>query len=222
MATNVTFTTLSADISNYLERGGSSLTDPTVAAQIPRLINAAERRCLQSLKLQGEIEVLASAPPLGGFLASNPVVAKPDRWRQTVSINYGVGAGNNTRTPLFPRSYEYCRSYWPDGTQTAPPVFYADYNLLNWLIVPTPDLAYPFEALLYMQPPLLDDSNQSNFFSTYTPNLLVKTALLETAIFLKDDARVQLFLSEMNWELNTLLPQDLQKELDRSVQRDKP
>jgi hypothetical protein len=217
MATYVTFSTLIADLQNYLERGGSVITDETVFNQLPRLINAAERKIIQVLKLQGSLENLNDTMQVGV-----PVIAKPDRWRQTVSINYGSGPNLNSRTPLFPRGYEYCRAYASDDTALAPPVFYADYNLLNWLIAPTPDMAYPFEANCYMQPPLLDSTNQTNFFSQYTPNMLLYGSLLEASAFLKDDGRVQVWKDLYQFEIETLVPQDLQKILDRAAERSKP
>src|SRR3954464_9238066 len=100
MPTTVTYTSLFQDITNYIERGGSVATDATVFNQIPRLINAAERKLAQVLKLQGQIEVLVDAP--AGLQIGNSVVTKPDRWRQTVSMNYGAGTDKNTRTSLFP------------------------------------------------------------------------------------------------------------------------
>ena len=63
MATNVNYTSLFNDVTNYIERGGSDVTDQTVFNQIPRLINAAERKIMQALKLQGTIEVLAVRYP---------------------------------------------------------------------------------------------------------------------------------------------------------------
>jgi len=227
MPTTVNFTSLSADVSNYMERGGSAVTDPTVAAQIPRLINAAERDCAQLLKLLGQIEPLVSTPqqPGGGFQQGVAVVTKPDRWRSTVSMNYSAGTGNGTRVQLFPRSYEVCTSYWPSrATYSAlhPPKYYADYDLDHWLIVPTPDQAYPFEAVLYMQPPLLDASNQSNFWTEYTPNLLLQSTLLQTAIFLIDDVRIPVFQQAQQVQLSSLNGQDLQRILDRNAQRTLP
>lgn len=219
MATYLTFTTLFADMQRYLERGGSALTDPQVFAQIPRLINGAERKIMQVLKLQGTIEVLVDPTGLG---INQPVIPKPDRWRQTISMNFGTGSPQNTRTPLFPRSYEYCRSYWSDDTQTSQPEFYADYDYQHWLIVPTPDQNYPLEIMSYMQPPLLDDTNQTNFFTDYTPNMLLYGSLLEAAPFLKDDPRVATWKDFWELELSTLVPQDLQKILDRSAERNKP
>ena len=102
MPTAMTFTSLLTDLRQYLERGTS--VDTTVFEQLPRLINLAERDIARKLKIQGFINVVTSA-----MAAGTSVYAKPDRWRDTISINFGIGAANNQRTPLFPRSYEYCR-----------------------------------------------------------------------------------------------------------------
>lgn len=223
MPTSVNYTSLLADMQNYLERGGSEQTDPTVFNQLPRLINAAERKLAQDLKLLGQIEVMVDAP--SGLQIGNSVQSKPDRWRGTVSMNYGCGPSNNSRTPLFPRSYEYCRYYWPDSTVTddaQPPLFYADYDYQHWLIVPTPPANYPLEVLAYMQPPLLDQSNQTNFWTNYTPNLLLYGALLEATPFLKDDPRLQTWQAMWAAEIQTLNTQDLQRIMDRAVSRRSP
>jgi hypothetical protein len=219
MATNTTFSTLVQDISNYLERGGSNTTDETVFDQIPRFINAAERKIMQALKLQGTIEVLADN---AGLTAGVSVIAKPDRWRQTISMWYGGGPTKNARTPIFPRAYEYCRTYWPDETQTAPPEFYADYDYQHWLVSPTPDQTYPLELLCYMQPEYLDAVNQTNFWTSYTPTLLLYSSLLESAPFLKADERLATWEHLRDFELQTLTGQDLQKIMDRAAERDKP
>lgn len=219
MPTNVNFTSLKADVTNYIERGGSFITDPTVFDQIPRLINSAERDLAQILKLQGQIEVLRDP---AGLAANVSVIQKPDRWRQTVSMSYGAGANSNRLTPLFPRSYEYCRIYWPDDTETAPPEFYADYDLTHVLIVPTPDITYPLEGIFYMQPVLLDDANQDNFWTQYTPNLLLYQTLINASAFLKDDPRIPTWQGLWQTEVTTLMGQDLQKIFDRAAERLRP
>lgn len=216
MPTSLTFTTLTTQLQAYMERGGSVTTDPTVTAQLPYAINGAERKLMQMLKLQGEIEILSDPT---GLAIGLPVIAKPDRWRQTVSLNYGAGTGSNTRTPILPRAYEYCRSYWPDDTQTAAPLFYADYDLTHWLIAPTPDASYPLEIVAYLQPALLDASTQSNFFTIYTPNALLYGALLEMTPFLKNDERIPVWEKYWQMELQSLMGQDLQKIFDRAAER---
>ena len=219
MPTYLNYTTLLADLQNYLERGDQT-ADPIVFAQIPRLINAAERKLAQNLKILGQIEVLTDAP--AGLQVNNPVVSKPDRWRRTVSLSYGTGPDMNSFKLLYERVYEYCIGYWPNPAKTDPnnpPLFYSDVDYQHWYISPTPDQNYPFQAVLYMQPPLLDANNQNNFWSQYAPNALLYGALLEAAPFLKDDPRLQTWGTQWQAEIQSLMAQDLQRVLDRTAER---
>lgn len=220
MPTTVNFTSLMSDMAVNLERGGSATTDLTVFNQLPRLINAAERKLAQVLKILGQIEILTDSP--AGLQVSNPIVSKPDRWRQTVSIVYGSGDNLSRRTPLFPRSKEYCEAYWPDRSlidPNNPPLFYAEMDYQHWLISPTPDQNYPLEITAYFQPPLLDQQNQDNFWTAYCPNALLYGALLEATPFLKDDPRLQTWGNNWQIEMQTLGGQDLQRILDRAAER---
>jgi hypothetical protein len=211
MATTTTFTTLQQDIRRYLERGFTLASDAIVYEQIPRLINLAERRIARELKVEGLINVVTSTMQVG--LAVYP---KPDRWRTTVSFNYGI---DNQYTQLFPRSYEYVRSYWPNRDQTGAPLFYADYDYNNWIVSPTPDQAYPFEVLVYQLLPLLDDSNQTNWLTEYAPQVLLYASLLEATPFLKNDERIAVWQSMYDRSAQALNGEDLSKILDRSARR---
>ena len=214
MATNMTFTTLKQDVQRYLERGNTLASDPIVFEQIPRLINLAERRIARELKVEGFINVVT-----GTLSAGQSVYPKPDRWRDTVSINIGTGADLNNRKFLFTRAYEYLRSYWPDATETTLPVFYSDYDYSHWLIAPTPDQDYPFEILYYELPPLLDDSVQTNWITEYAPQLLLYGTLVEATPFLKNDERIQVWQSMYDRAAAMLNGEDLAKILDRSAVR---
>jgi hypothetical protein len=221
-ATFMTYTSLFNDVTNYLERGRTASSDPSVYQQIPRLINAAERKLIQVLKLQGTIEVLIDNT---GLTSGQAIVTKPDRWRQTKEMYYGAGAGANERTPLYPRSYSFCTRYWPNRatTDTAqPPLFYADYDYQHWLIAPTPPATYPLELLAYMQPQLLSESNQTNFWTQYTPNALLYSTLMEAIPFIKDDARIPVWREYYQFEISTLGQQDLQKIMDAVAERNRP
>jgi hypothetical protein len=214
MATTMTFTTLQQDVRRYLERGTTYASDPVVFEQIPRLINLAERRIARELKIQGFINVVS-----GTLQAGVAVYDKPDRWRDTVSINIGTGANNNTRKVLFSRAYEYLLSYWPDRTATQQPIFYSDYDYSHWLISPTPDAAYPFEVLYYELPPLLDDAVQTNWLTEYAPQLLLYGTLLEATPFLKNDERIPVWQNMYDRAASMLNGEDLAKILDRSAVR---
>lgn len=214
MATTTTFTTLKEDVRRYLERGSTFATDPVVFEQIPRAINLAERNIATELKVQGDINVVTGTMAVG-----QSVYPKPDRWRDTVSINMGTGTSYNTRKSLFTRSYEYARSYWPDSTATDEPNYYADYNRENWLVVPTPDAEYPFEVLYYQLPVLLDEANQTNWLTEYAPQLLLYRTLLELTPFLKNDSRIPVWQQMYDRAAAMLNGEDLAKILDRSAVR---
>ena len=211
MATTTTFTTLQQDIRRYLERGFTVVSDQIVYEQIPRLINLAERRSSRELKIEGLINVLT-----GTLTAGLAVYPKPDRWRTTVSFNYGIG---DQYTQLFPRSYEYVRTYWPNRNETGVPLFYADYDYSNWIVSPTPDQAYPFEVLVYQLLPLLDDANQTNWLTEYAPQVLLYASLLEATPFLKNDERIAVWQSMYDRAAQALNGEDLSKILDRSARR---
>ncbi len=214
MPTTMNFATLKEDVQRYLERGATLASDPIVYEQIPRLINLAERRIARELKVQGFINVVT-----GQMVPGQSVYAKPDRWRDTVSVNIGTGAQNKTRTTVFTRDYEYVRAYWPDESQTGQPIFYSDYDYTHWLFAPTPDAAYPFEVLYYELPPLLDDSVQTNWLTEYAPQLLLYGTLLEATPFLKNDERIATWQNYYDRSAAMLNGEDLAKILDRSAVR---
>ena len=214
MATGMTFTTLKQDVQRYLERGVTLASDPIVFEQIPRLINLAERRIARELKIQGFINVVVT-----NLAPGQSVVAKPDRWRDTVSFTLGTGADNEQRKSIYSRSYEYLRSYWPDATATAEPVFYSDYDYNHWLIAPTPDAAYPLEILYYQLPPLLDEEYETNWLTENAPEILLYGTLLEATPFLKNDERIPVWQNMYDRAAAMLNGEDLAKILDRSATR---
>jgi hypothetical protein len=215
MASANTFTTLQSDLQAYLERG--ELTDTTVLNQLPRLINNAERRISRALKILG-----FQTPMVNTFTAGNPIMPKPDRWRETISFNYGnfnPSTGQYTvRTPITARSYEYVRAYNPDDSVTGQPRYFADYDYTNWVIAPTPDQNYPFEVLYWQMPALLDSVNQQNWLTEYAPETLLYSALLECAPFLKDDGRVGTWQTFFDAGMKALSNENVQDLLTRSNQ----
>lgn len=213
MATTTTFETLKQDVRRYLERGGSATTDPVVFEQIPRLINLAERRAAAELKILGFQNYVTTTLVVG-----QSVYAKPDRWRDTVSVNIGTGATFTNRTMLFPRSYEYLRSYWPDESTTDQPLFYSDYDYQHWLIIPPP--AKPTAEFAYYElPALLDETNQSNWLTEYAPQLLLYGTLLEAAPFLKNDERIGTWQQLYDRAAAITNGEDLGRILDRAAVR---
>lgn len=221
MPVAMTFGSLQTDIQSYLERG--TVLDQVVFQQLPSLINLAERRISRELKVLGF--VVAATFTMQPNLA---VYAKPDRWRKLISINVGGSVASPiTRNPVFPRSYEYIRQYWPDDTQTnttvygtpGPPKFYAEYNYQNIIVAPTPDAAYPAEIVYYEEPALLDATNTTNWITQYAPNLLLYSTLLECTPFLKSDERIGTWTTMYERAAATLNAESTDGILDRTSTR---
>lgn len=211
MPVAMTYNSLKDDVHRYLERGQPS--DTTVFEQIPSLINLAERDIARKLKIQGFINVVTST-----LQAGVSVYAKPDRWRRTISMEYGV-AGGNERASLYARDYEYCRRYWPNSDTAGTPEYYADYDYQHWLVVPTPTIDLPWQIMYYEQPPYLDDTTQTNWLTEYAPQALLYGSLLQAEPFLKNDERIGTWQNMYTTALNDLNVEDLKKILDRNVTR---
>lgn len=214
MPVAMTYNSLLNDLRAYLERGATFATDPTVYEQLPNLVNLAERRLQRDIKVVGTISVVSST-----MIDGTAVYAKPDRWRETVSMFAGVGTGNNTRKEIYPRSYEYCRTYWPNQTSTSEPRFYADYDYQHWLIVPTPDEAYPYEILYNEQPPYLDDNTQTNWFTEYAPDALLYGSLMEAQPFLKNEEMIGVWKDFYTIAISAINGEDLRQVVDRGIIR---
>jgi hypothetical protein len=214
MPTAMTYSSLLNDMRVYLERGATLATDPTVYQQLPSLINLAERRLARELKIQGTVTVVSSTMTVGVA-----VYAKPDRWRETVSMRIGTGTGYNNLKEVYPRAYEYMRLFWPNQTETDEPRFYADYNYSNWFVAPTPDVAYPYEVIYYELPALLDETTQTNWYTEYAPDALLYASLMEAAPFLKNDGQIKIWESFLGRAIASLNGEDIRQIVDRSIIR---
>lgn len=217
MPAAMTFTSLGNDVRAYCQRSNATV-DAQFNAQLPGFINLTEQQIARELKIQGLQTSVNST-----MQAALGVYQKPNRWRETVSINIGTNVGTattfNYRKTLLPRSYEYCRNYWPDDTQTGEPEYYADYGLENYIFVPTPDQNYPWEDNYWQLPPPLDSSTQTNFFTEYAPNALLDGTLVRAFNYLKNPEQAAVWQQAYDRDMAGLAGEDLQKILDRAQER---
>lgn len=209
----LTYSTLITQVSQELER-----TDTVFMDNIPNFISQAQDIINLQVKNIG-LEQVA----IGAFTIGSAIVAKPTRWRRTISFNYGSGLNNNTSNILLPRRYEYLMTIWPNRTVSdvnQPPLYYSDYGFQNFLIAPTPALAYPFELIYMETPATLSVANQTNWLTDFAPALLFYRTLLQAVIYLKDDERVQTFGSIYKEIVDGMNGQDSMRQTDRSMDGD--
>ena len=203
-ASVMTYDSLVENIQSYLERNDTATLD-----KIPLFIMLAEQVIASRIKFLGNLTVNTS-----NMVVGTAVIAKPARWHKTVSMNITV-AGE--REPVLLRKYEYLRNYAPDPTETGVPKYYADYDYTNWLVAPTPDVAYAFEVLYYERVQPLDSSNQTNWFTIYAPQALLYGSLLQTMPFLKNDERMPMWQSQYDAIMTTLAEEDKLRIADRQA-----
>ena len=185
------YTTLTEQIKAYANR-----KEDLFNAQIPNFIEQGINRIYSEAKNIG-FEIIIN----GDIVLNNNTINKPANWRET--INFEIYSEDQTFSKfLLPRSYEFCKSYWPNQILTSEPIFYADYNdYNNFFISPTTDKAYKYR-LIYLGVPLFNGENSENFLTRRYPRLLFYACMLEAMPFLKDDERLgqfeQLYASSLD------------------------
>lgn len=204
VAAVMTYDSLVADISSYLER-----TDTQTLEKIPTFIMLAEQVIASQIKFLGNLTVNEST-----MVQGTNIIAKPARWHKTVSLNVTV---DGIRQPVFLRTYEYLRQYWNEATEEDIPKYYADYDYSHWLVAPTPADAYTFEVLYYERVQPLDSSNQTNWFTIYAPQAMLYGSLLQAMPFLKNDERMPMWRAEYDLIINTLKAENTQRIGDRQA-----
>lgn len=199
----MTYDSLNTMVLQYLER-----RDAAVVEAIPTFITLAEFEIAQQIKTLGQMQVVE-----GNMISGQPVIAKPARWRKTVSMEVTV---NGSKSPVLLRKYEYLKSYTPDATTTGLPKFYADYDYEHWLVAPTPDEDYAFEVLYYERIEPLSSQNQTNWLTQNAPNAMLFGTLLQAMPFLKNDAR-QIFQQKYQEAIAALKTEDVTRVGDRQA-----
>ena len=200
----LTYDTLTATVQQYLERSDSAVT-----SSIPTFITLCEYEIAQEIKTLGQMQVVTT-----NFQQNNPVLQKPARWRNTVSMAMVDGTGN--RTPILLRKYEYLKSYWPVTTNTDIPKYYADYDYDHWFFAPTPSSAFSLEVLYYERIQPLSSTNQTNWLTMHAPNALLFGTLLQAMQFLKNDQRT-IFQQKYTEAITALKTEDALRVGDRQA-----
>ena len=200
----MTYDSLTSTVLQYLER-----RDAAVVEAIPTFITLCEFEIAQYIKTLGQMEVVDATMNIG-----NPVIAKPARWRKTVSMTL---SNEGEKQPILLRKLEYLNAYAQDVTATGTPLYYADYDYDHWIVAPTPDKAYPFEALCYTRLQPLSASSQTNWLTQNAPNAMLFGTLKQTAPFLKNDARLALWKQMFDEALAALKTEDTLRVADRSA-----
>jgi hypothetical protein len=204
------YTTLKNQIQSYANRD-----DPAFIEQIPNFIQQGINRLYSEAKNIGwEVEFV------GDIARNETTVQKPAEWLETISFEL-YNTDQTFSKFLLPRSYEFCKSYWPNQTLTSEPQFYSYLNAYNnFFISPTPDKAYKYR-LIYLGTPVFNEGKATNFLTQRYPRLLFYACMLEAMPFLKDDERLGSFEQLYASSLSDINKDSANRYVDRTSERDK-
>jgi len=200
----MTYDSLNKYVLQYLERSDQATIDA-----IPTFITLAEFEIATEIKTLGQLQIVEST-----MNANSPSLAKPARWRKTVSMNYTDASGN--KNPILLRKYEYLISYSQNSTTSGAPLYYSDTSWDWWYVSPTPDQAYTFEVLYYERIAPLSSANQTNWLTQNAPTAMLYGTLLQAMPFLKNDQR-QIFQQKYTEAMKSLKDEDVTRVGDRQA-----
>jgi len=83
------------------------------------------------------------------------------------------------------RDTSFIKEYWPDGTETGVPKYYAVWDHNTLILAPTPDDAYTVEIGYIYRPAQLSSSNTTTWISTNAPEALLYACLIQAYSYTK-------------------------------------
>ena len=199
-----TYDSLVLNVQQFMERN-----DPDFIAQIPNLIALAESNIAAELKTFLQLTVVETT------LATNQVVlAKPARWRKTVSMKVNG-------QPMLIRSQDYVAQYQSES-DNGKPLYYADYDYTNWAFAPKPDATYPVEIIYYSEIQPLDAQNQQNLFTAIAPQAMLYGTLVQAQGYLKALDKLPMWKGYYTDALAALKKEDNSRRVDRNTTVQEP
>ncbi len=201
---NFTYTQLLQVIPSYMER-----RDAAFLEQLDTFIALAENRLATDMKQEGFQSVVKGNFPL------EPAMAKPSFWRETISFTYKDSLGKIQ--PVELRSLEYVKAYWPQQSLQAPPVYYADYNISNFLLAPTPGVAYEFELAYYARLQPLSEDNETNWLTLNAPQTLLYAIMLEASLWSKTPDKIQTWQTQYAAATGSIMNENMERLADRNT-----
>ena len=203
----MSYTTLKANIQNYLENDSSELVD-----SIDVIIAQAEEMVFQRLPNLPCFRNSFTGTLVVGQADYTPTTGTPSiRLIRQVSIT-----SSSNVIYLDHRIDSYLRDYWPNSSTTGTPIMYstktaADVgsgSVTTITLAPTPSATLSFQVDFIGKPVGLSSSNANTWIDTNATDVLLSAALYEASAFLKApetlklykgkfDEAVQLFSQEM-------------------------
>jgi hypothetical protein len=179
-----TLTTLTDSIKEWTEND-----ETTFVAEIPFFIKNAEERILKSVDLDYFRKNVT-----GVMTSGNKFLQKPSDYLATFSLSF-VSSSENVF--LLQKDVNFIQEYNPNPSTTGIPIYYAQFDVDNFIIAPTPNANFSVELHYYYRPAsLTTDNSGSTWISTNAADALLYASLVEAYTFMKgENDLIQLYTS---------------------------
>ena len=171
-----TFDTLKQAIQDYTEN-----TETTFVTNLPIFIRAAEERILKNVQLN-----LFMRNQQGTMTSGNKFLGAPSDFLAPFSLTL---TSNSEKEFLEFKDLSYIESFHPNETQTGKPRYYAQFDVGNFILAPTPDVAYDAEVQYLYRPASLTSGagTDTSWLSENAELSLLYGSLVEAYIFMKGE-----------------------------------
>ena len=181
-----TYDELKASIANWLNRDD-------LTSVIPDFITLAEADLNRKLRHYKMVE------RVDAVLDSRYVQLPPD-WLETMRFALPSGVSHRLEAITVDDMLEYRE----DNLNTSGRPKYYTHIGDAIEVYPTPDAEYDMQLTYYGQIPALSDSNSYNWLLQSDPDVYLYSALLQSAPYLQDDSRIQVWAGLYQNALNSL------------------
>lgn len=172
-----TYDELKQAIQDYTEN-----TETTFVNSLDIFIKNAEERILKTAQLE-----VFRKNQTGAMTASNKYLAVPSDYLAPFSLSFTNGS--NKEFVLF-KDVNFVQSFNPDGASEGAPRYYAQFDIDNFILGPTPDTSYDVELHYFYRPQSLTSvaGSETTWLSTNASVALLYGSLIEAYTFMKGEA----------------------------------
>tara|TARA_R100001129_G_scaffold183697_1_gene166728 strand:- start:167 stop:811 length:645 start_codon:yes stop_codon:yes gene_type:complete len=179
-----TLTTLKQSIQDWTEND-----ETTFVGELDFFIKNAEERIFKSVDLDYFIKNAT-----GTMTNGNKFLQKPSDFLASNSLSY---VKNSENIFLLHKDVNFIQEYTANPATTGSPIYYAQFDVNNFIVAPTPDSNYSVEIHYYYRPAsLTTDNSGTTWISTNAPDALLYACLIEAYTFMKgENDLIQLYNS---------------------------
>ena len=171
-----TFDSLKQAIQDYTEN-----SETTFVSNLPIFIRAAEERILKSVQLN-----LFMRNQQGTMTSGNKFLGAPSDFLAPFSLTL---TSNNEKEFLEFKDLSYIESFHPNDTETGKPRYYAQFDVGNFILAPTPNADYAVEVQYLFRPASLTSGagTGTTWLSENAELALLYGTLVEAYTFMKGE-----------------------------------